>query len=88
MELVHDLVWTASVALIHSFSVTKLVVMAMTNHELESKSDFKVNESVCERVVMEEESQFIQLRKSWNLFSIVKNVAKLRNEKSQHLDGG
>jgi hypothetical protein len=54
MELVHDLVWTASVALIHSFFVTKLVVMAMTNHESESKSDFKVNESVCKGVVMEE----------------------------------
>lgn len=50
MELVQDLVWTASVALILSFFVAKLVAMAMTDRE----SDFKVSESVGEGVVMEE----------------------------------
>lgn len=54
MELVQDLVWTASVALILSFFVAKLVAMAMTDRESESESDFKVSESVGEGVVMEE----------------------------------
>lgn len=54
MELVQDLVWTASVALILSFFVAKLVAMAMTDRESESESDFKVSGSVGEGVVMGE----------------------------------
>ncbi|XP_062024167.1 acyl-CoA-binding domain-containing protein 3-like [Rosa rugosa] len=52
MELVQDLVWTASVALILSFFVAKLVAIAMADREPES--EFKVSESVGDGVVMEE----------------------------------
>ncbi|KAM5565818.1 acyl-CoA-binding domain-containing protein 3-like [Rosa sericea] len=52
MELVQDLVWTASVALILSFFVAKLVAIALADREPES--EFKVSESVGDGVVMEE----------------------------------
>ncbi|XP_050365082.1 acyl-CoA-binding domain-containing protein 3-like [Argentina anserina] len=46
MELVQDLVWTASVALILSFFVAKLVAMAMADREQDSAESKVVTEEV------------------------------------------